>query len=342
MKTKISFRTIRNQLEPGNIYLTIGTGQQVTRLSGGLVKHTQRHYNPTVQQFRRLLIPTPLYGPSADVIFYPRLEGTGRIRNGPKTYGTLKPTSTEELIPNDQTVVVPRSKFIFVVLADPITGEIDKSALAKAKSLEGGCFKLLDLRTVDFEVGLLGVPGETEWLNKFPMTALEHAVLLQEDNRFYLPYLAQQWNNATEEHQPYDKETAAVIRLFESLPTEDGVNQWYHFPECHNYFKWFLVYVDGNKEGQAIPIALKTGRAWGLALYLEPFLDQMRDNLTLAPLMLSRFALWVWSCNHVYAEPGYEGFYQTTGFKAKAPYWNFKPSVKARQAFAKIIESLSY
>jgi hypothetical protein len=248
----------------------------------------------------------------------------------------------EDLIPNDQTVTVPSNKYIFVVLADPITGEIDKSAMSKAKSLEGGYFKLLDLRTVDFEVETLGVPGLPDWLNRFPMTALEHAELLREDTNFYLPYLAEQWNLASEESQPYDKETASVIQLFDYLATEEGVNRWYHFPESHNYFRWFLVYGSGNKEGQLIPLALSAARAWGLALYLEPFLDQMRENLTSAPMMLARFASWVWACNHVYAEPGYEGFFQTTGYRAKAPYWSFKPSVKARRAFAKIVDDLSY
>lgn len=315
---RVSKEEVAAAITPGVIYITKGTSQQVREL---LPEHvvTEHHYNPTTTTFRRWLIPNLIEDRViAKIIYYPILEGTGRVRErkstGKAAYGSVK-SSFAYALPNDQTMQLPNNMYFFVLLADPISGEVSK---VNAKSnLEGDCIQELDLRHVIFNEG-------SDIDNELPITArirsqTTHPVLLDNYKEDYLPLEDSDWFRET---NPY----------IEQLLSDRGVSTWYGLGQRGEYYKYFLVDLESRKGAEdKVPLLLKAARAWCLSPYLSMFLEKVKDNNCTAPVQLAQFAAWVYIASRVLTNPRANGLYWYEPRAAnKKGYWVFKPSREAK------------
>jgi hypothetical protein len=305
------------QLSPGIIYLTKGTAQQVRALLPENVAVTTS-YNPTTSEFRRWLIPNLLDdGLTARIIYYPKLEGTGRVKeNGKKEYASVK-NSNPYALPNDQTVKLPNNQYYFVLLTNPITGEIEK--INSKTNLEGAYIQELDLRQVVFD-------ESSEWANELPMTARWRAA---QQDKLIIDHL--QEDLVPEELSTENNRLAH--RYIEQLLANNATSAWYRLGQKGEYYKWFLVETPLFKdEEKTVPLILNCGRAWCLLPYLSLFLRDIRDNSQQAPVQLARFATWINLATTTYASPGFHGLYwrQPRG-SGKRGYWCFDASPEAKR-----------
>lgn len=316
---QVSKEEIAAALKPGVIYLVKGTTQQIKCLLPETVR-IEQHYNPTTTVFRQWLIPNLLDNQLvAKVIYYPQLTGTGRIKATKTTkrsiYGSVQNDSLYAL-PNDQTVQLPKNIYFFVLLTDPVTGEVNK--VNAKNNLAGDYIEELDLRHVVF------IEGGSKVDNELPLTAYKKAKTTD-------PLLLEVYEENAQEQETYSG-FQKVNPYIKALLTIDGARIWYELGIKGDFYKFFLVSYASTKDTEhEVPVILKSARAWQLDPYLSMFLEPVRDNATLASTQLTKFANWVYLASMVYTEPQAPGLYWYEPVnKAKKGYWMFKPSREAK------------
>ena len=314
MINKVTAEEVAATIKPGIIYITKGTSQQVVSL---LPEHVvvRRHFNPTTTVFRRWLIPNPMEDDIiANIIFYPELKGTGRVKETRTTkagrYGSVKSDGAYNL-PNDQTVELPKNVYFFVLLKNPITGEITKTN--DKANLEGDFIQELDLRHVVFN-------EESDLANELPLTAKSRALVTD-------PLVKELHADdlVVEEGSEWFFESNKHIS---QLTKDSAVRAWYELGKSGEYFKMFLVERGLYKQpDKKMPLILIGARAWCLHPYLAMFLDKIKENRQTAPVQLARFASWVYLTSKVYTNPGAPGLYWYEATRSdRQGYWVFKPS----------------
>ena len=146
-------RVTLNDINPGVVYLTIGTTTEIGELFTGQDVRFNILLRPTTKQIRAVMQPSLLSDFSSQdevVIIIPtNLEGTGNPKP-PSTRKRKTTKATEEKpgnlykLPNDIHFSVPDSHYCFVV-ASEVDGTITKESKSAIKKLEGGAYQILDL-----------------------------------------------------------------------------------------------------------------------------------------------------------------------------------------------------
>jgi hypothetical protein len=320
---KVHASEIADSIRPGVIYLTKGTTQQIKSI---LPEHVviRHYYNPTTTTFREWLLPNLFsHETIARVIYYPEVVGTGRIKDTKRTpksnYGSVQ-NNSNYAIPNDQTVIVPKGSYFFILLTNPHTGELNDKT-----NLEGEYIEELDLRHVIFNEVLQqkdNLPLTTKLLNSVTNPLLLD-ILCEE-------VIEDRYSSWFGEVNPY------II----ALTTEKATSTWYMLGGKGVYYKYFLVNTKPKKKkDQVVPLILAGARAWCLHPYLAQFINRIKQNEVTAPMYLTQFATWVFLTCTTYANPGANGLYWYEPRSSKTlGYWVFRPSKEAKLALASFLE----
>lgn len=323
-QNRVTKEEIMGQIQPGIIYLTKGTSQQIKCLldEDVVIEH---HYSPTTTVFRQWLLPNPLEDRIiARIIYYPQLEGTGRVRDAKNTskekYGSVSSKSLYA-IPNDQTVTVPKNVYFFIVLVNPVTGEVEKKG---ASALQGDYIQELDLQHVVF------IEDGSKEENFYPLTTKNRrGIKDQLVSAHYTKDDVVGEGGYFEQVNPY----------IEALTRTDGATVWYDLGKSGDAYKLFLVSLPTYKDSESkTPLILKVARAWCLQAYLEFFLTPIRDNRTVMPVVLAKFASWVHTSSTALSSPGFNGLYWYAGNSNKQGYWVFRPSKEAKLCMLKYLD----
>jgi hypothetical protein len=302
---------------PGIVYLTIGTAQQVKFICELLgVSLVEVLFEPTTLQIRRAVGSRCTEEPIAVVIHPSELSGTGEVnlKARSKNYGSVKTTLASNL-PNDMTFSIDPNIYVFICLLE-LTDAKPSSAI---KSLEGGVYRELDLRKVEFIDLMADQPGLV--------------------NQFY----------------PYTSLYRINYKLLTGqLAPEDSL---YKNDQCFQYIK-ALLEPTGHKIWSSIssadynglfrptkrwsetveyPIVLVVARAYALYPYLKPVLDKVRDTSS-PQSMLGLFALWVNLSSTLWQTEKYAGLTYEPARGKRNGYWKFRPSPEAKTAYSKLID----
>jgi hypothetical protein len=273
---------------------------------------------PTTQEVRRALDTRFTPEATAVIIIPAETKGTGEIIVKPKSvnYGSVK-TDSNNLLPNDQMLNVDENTYVFICLLELE----DKKPSAAIKSLEGGLYRELDLRGVEFiepheEYNFPGVVNQL-----YPYTSMRRINYImtfkdkKEDNPFETKHIT----------------SRECFDLVNTLTTVEGTKVWGSIKPALYYrlIRPTKQYANGE-----YPILLIGAGAYCLNLYLKPVLERIERGESLGKL-LGMFAHWIWLSTAVLATPGTEGFYLRKG---KKQYWVLKPSVQAKLAYSSIFD----
>jgi hypothetical protein len=265
-------------------------------------------YNPSTLELTKE-IEAPVLFEDPDVLVWPLSQtATGLIK-------ARTTAASVGAIPSDQFVRVATGKRVFIMFCG-VDGLVTKADVAAAKKLAGGCFEILDLRTQQFKTGR---PELDLVLKEYPLTAkhsLAQLRALNADVNFLAGELA----------------CTAEVALIKSLNTAEGIGRWGCFSSAEIY-RYFLL-TNFQK-----PPLLIWGRAWSLEPYLMPFVDLVKQDLTVAnpSAHLARFAAWVYGANHYWATtntPGLSYYQPPKGLG----YYRFNPSISAKRHWHAIIK----
>lgn len=141
-----------NELQESVAYLTIGTITDIQDLFKGVKVKFTFFNKPSTKQvrdyFHNSSLVNELFGadPEVVIIVPSKLEGTGLIKPVTKT-GKQRDNTTEndQRLPTDQFFRVPEGSYCFIICTD-VDGSLSKEAKAAIKKIEGGVYKVLDLR----------------------------------------------------------------------------------------------------------------------------------------------------------------------------------------------------
>lgn len=269
-------------LQPGSIYLTLGTIEQIVWICRKLGKEPEFLYEPSANEIRKAL-EFPSFSDNAFVIHPKELKGSG-----------IKATTTSEfLLPTDSYFFVNQANFAFISIVE-LTGEVSDKQSSAAKKIEGGCYRILDLRTIAD-------------LPKYPYVALHE-----------LEYSKQNFceTNSLSHEQS----------LVDSLTTIEGVQRWGSFTKGE-LRKWFVT--PGIKE----PILLKIARAQGLIPFINPFchLVEKHWSTNRQSVFLKQFAMWVYCSTEHWNSSGYPGLTRKIATRGEGVNFYFNPSPKAKR-----------
>jgi len=270
------------QLERGYVYLTLGTIEQICWIARALDLEPDLLIEPTGHEVRKAL-EYPSFRDEAIVIKAKELKGSG-----------IKGTTTGEFaLPTDSFFYVHPSRFAFISICE-LDGEVSEKLTGEAKKLEGGCYKILDLRRLD----------------NFPP----------------YPYI-----NAHE--LKYSKQTLAGTsklsyeqQLIDSLNTIQGVLRWGQFTNGE-LRKWFVT------PGIAEPILLKMTRAQALIPFIQPFCRLVEEYWSTGQqsVFLKKFAMWVYMSTEYWAEGGNPGLLRKAAKTGTGVNFYFYPSARAKR-----------
>lgn len=334
IKKVVTKENVKNQIQPGVIYLTIGTPQQIKCLLADNVV-IEHHYNPTTNLFRQWLLPNPIEDKTiARIIYYNKVSATGRLRcykNVPKDkYGTVSETSIYA-IPNDQSVTIPSYTYFFVTLINPLTGEIEKKGTG---ALIGDYIEELDLRNVTF------IENGSKEDNLYPITAtarknVKDSLLIEHYSKGEIKVSNYENKSNAYEESIYFKQLNTYIK---ALLKPYGANVWYNLGKSGEAYKLFLSELATYKDSDfKTPYILKITRAWCLQVYLEFFLVEIRSNRSIMPIMLAKFANWVYITSTALSIPEANGLYWFAS-SSKSGYWVFRPSREAKLCLLKYFD----
>lgn len=274
-------------LQPGLVYVTLGTIEQVKWLFRSQYVKYKLLTHPTTKDIRRQLDEVgalaELFSTQTDVvIILPReLEGTGyhkAPRRKPRTQKNDDSVRMSYKLPNDQYFKIGPSTYCFVICAD-ILGQISDETKQKAKKLVGNIYELLDLRNLDYGSDTIK-KGEP-----FPLTSERKGFSVSETHLGDPSY-------------PYE------THLIKTLGEKEGVKVWSNLTQ-KEIFKLFLI-----PGFSRYPILCYTD-TWGLDSWLEPFVCWMstHDYLDNAGIILGEFALWVYCATRYWATDRCKGLY---------------------------------
>lgn len=299
-------------LQPGVVYLTIGTAQQVKFICELLeVVQLEVLFEPTTQTIRRALGPRFTNDLTAVIIQPASFNGTGNVnqKQRSKDYGTVKSNGQYDL-PNDSTFTVDLNTFAFICLLE----QDNSKPSSIIKSLEGGYYQELDLRNIEF-IDLLA--DRTDLVNQqYPYSSLYRINYETLTGASFPRNEIQKYNECS--------------RYIEALTTAEGHKTWSKVSSAdyHRLFKPVKRY----SEQVQYPILLIGGRAYCLYLYLKPILDKVRDGASPRKLF-GLFATWIYLCNSRWSDDNYYGFIYEPPKGKRNGYWKFKPSIKARMVY---------
>ena len=275
------------QLRAGCVYLTLGTIEQITWICRKLRLEPELLYEPSSDQIRKAL-EYPTFNDAAFVIQPKELKGSG-----------IKGTVTSEfLLPTDSFFFVHPTNYAFIAVTE-LSGEVSNKLTGAAKKIEGGCYRILDLRRI-------------EDLPIYPYVAL-HELEYGKDNFHRTNSLS------------YEQS------LVDSLTTIEGVARWGSFTKGE-LRKWFVT------PGISEPILLKIAKAQGLIPFINPFchLVEKHWSSNRQSVFLKRFAQWVYFSTEYWAVSGYPGLTRKAAPKGEGVNFYFNPSPKAKRKWLTI------
>lgn len=269
------------QIKPGCVYITLGTIEQIAWVCRNLGLEPELLYEPPTKLVRTSLEYSS-FEERAWIIQAKDLKGTG-------SKGTV---SGDYLLPTDPFFYVHPDNYAFVSVCG-LEGEVEDKQVTAAKKLEGGCYKLLDLRKI-------------KDLPAYPYVA-EHELKYSK--------LIQTGRSSLSQEQS----------LIDGLNTIEGVNRWGNFTNGE-LRKWFVT------PGIAEPILLKQFKAQSLIPYIMPFLAQVEEQWSTGKqsVVLKRFALWVYLSTEYWSKGSDRGLVRKASGKELINFY-FYPSQKARQ-----------
>lgn len=269
------------QIKPGCVYVTLGTIEQLAWICRNLGLEPELLYEPPTKLIRTNLEYSS-FEYKAWIIQAKNLKGTG-----------LKGTVLNDyLLPTDSFFYVHQDNYAFISVCG-LEGEVEDKQVTAAKKLEGGCYKLLDLRRI-------------EDLPAYPYVAeheLKYSKVIQTGRSSLCPEQS----------------------LIDSLNTIEGVKRWGNFTNGE-LRKWFVT------PGIAEPVLLKQFRAQSLIPYIMPFLGQVEEQWSTGKqsVILKRFALWVYLSTEYWTKGSDRGLVKKASGKELINFY-FYPSQKARE-----------
>ncbi len=303
------------------MYLTIGTAQQVKFICELLeIKQIELLFEPTTQNIRRAVGPRFANDPVAVVIHPDSTTGTGDINLKPrsKDYGTVKSNGQYDL-PNDSTFVVDQNTYVFICLLE-LEGVKPAGVV---KSLEGGFYRELDLRKVEF-IDLLA--DRTDIVNQhYPYTSLYRINYEAITGEKYPAIDLYRYNDCS--------------RYVEALCLPSGHLTWSKVSNA-DYHRLFEPTKRFNDQVE-YPILLIGARAYCLYPYLKPLLDRVKKGDSLRRLM-GLFALWIYLCSKRWADDNYYGLIYEPPKGKRNGYWKFRPSARARMLYQSWFDQRCY
>jgi hypothetical protein len=313
------------KLQPGLVYLTVGTIEQIKKLFEKKEVEYRLLYRPTTNEMRRELEYIDPFSETEEVvIIVPQaFKATGLLKNkksNKKKTEDTKPAEEEEayLIPSDQYLSVSPFKYCFVLLVNAL-GEYTEEAQTARKKLEGGAFVSLDLRTYN----AVDLPSD--------ISPTDKKKVLEYYSMFPLS-LEEKLDKGLELNIWDDLEKNEYERYIEGLLTLRGVQEWGEFNNSE-VFKYFL-----NTNYKNIPVLVHS-RAWCLSPYLQPIVFHLQNYYVANPTAyLHRFALWVYFSTKYWSRAGEEGLgYYKEDYKGKVvKTWVFNPSALARRKWLEL------
>jgi hypothetical protein len=269
------------QIKPGCVYVTLGTIEQLAWICRNLGLEPELLYEPPTKLIRTNLEYSS-FEYKAWIIQAKDLKGTG-----------LKGTVLNDyLLPTDSFFYVHQDNYAFISVCG-LEGEVEDKQVTAAKKLEGGCYKLLDLRRI-------------EDLPAYPYVAeheLKYSKVIQTGRSSLCPEQS----------------------LIDSLNTIEGVKRWGNFTNGE-LRKWFVT------PGIAEPVLLKQFRAQSLIPYIMPFLGQVEEQWSTGKqsVILKKFALWVYLSTEYWTKGSDRGLVKKASGKELINFY-FYPSQKARE-----------
>lgn len=269
------------QIKPGCVYVTLGTIEQLAWICRNLGLEPELLYEPPTKLIRTNLEYSS-FEYKAWIIQAKDLKGTG-----------LKGTVLNDyLLPTDSFFYVHQDNYAFISVCG-LEGEVEDKQVTAAKKLEGGCYKLLDLRRI-------------------------------EDLPAY-PYVAEHELKYNKVIQTGRSSLCPEQSLIDSLNTIEGVKRWGNFTNGE-LRKWFVT------PGIAEPVLLKQFRAQSLIPYIMPFLGQVEEQWSTGKqsVILKKFALWVYLSTEYWTKGSDRGLVKKASGKELINFY-FYPSQKARE-----------
>lgn len=269
-------------LHSGCVYLTLGTIEQIAWICRKLGKEPEFLYEPTSNEIRKAL-EFPNFTDTAFLIQPKELKGSG-----------LKATTTSEfLLPTDSFFYVHPDNFAFISVVE-LSGEVSDKQVSAVKKIEGGCYRILDLRKI-------------EDLPMYPYVAF-HELEYSKQNFYRTSSLS------------YEQS------LVDLLTTIEGVQRWGSFTKGE-LRKWFVT------PGVPEPILLKIANAQGLIPFINPFchLVEKHWSSNRQSVFLKKFALWVYFSTEYWSCSGSPGLTRKIATRGTGVNFYFNPSPKAKR-----------
>lgn len=305
-------------LQPGVVYLVLGTAEQVQWLLQDIPHQLEVLYHPTSYEMRVAFEYQNLFSdtPKAYLIF-------------PKDITTVG----EHGLPKSKYVPVSEDNYYFVICS-LISGDVkltlengkQLNQAEKVKKVSGHPYQPLDLSKCHLlDKALYGEDKNVyEYMRPFPRT------FQRKHSGNYGLYTLDSWEFTDFEET-----------LIESLNKPNGYNLWVCLTNSQIY-KYFFV---ANGYGGEYKL-FREGNVSGISSYLAPFLnlyDRAPKNSQIA-VPLGQFALWCYLAHSCWSEAGRSGlisYTPKTGKKKERGIkkaYIFKPSSEARSQWLKLLQ----